>query len=87
MQSIIEYYLTKINAIPAEKVVHFASGVILYAGLLPFVGSSFALSIVVLMAVGKEVYDSYCPDKHTADVWDAVATILGGLIGLFISLV
>jgi VanZ family protein len=83
----IETILSKLNSIPADKVMHFASGVILYAGLLPFVGSSFALSIVVLMAVGKEVYDSYYPDKHTADVWDAVATILGGLLGLFISLV
>ena len=81
----IEAILSKLNAIPADKVAHFASGTILYAALLPFVGSSLALSVIVMVAVAKEIYDSCNPDKHTADLWDAVATTLGGLLGLFIS--
>lgn len=87
VSSILETILSKLNAIPADKVAHFASGVVLYAGLLPFVGSSLALSVVIMAAVAKEIYDSCNPDKHTADMWDAVATTLGGLLGVFISLI
>lgn len=86
VSSILESILSKLNALPADKVMHFASGTVLYAALLPFVGSSLALSVIVMIAVAKEIYDSCNPDKHTADVWDALATTLGGLLGVFISL-
>lgn len=39
-----------------------------------------AAGAVVLAAVGKEVYDRIHRDKHTPDLMDAVATIIGGAI-------
>lgn len=39
-----------------------------------------AAGAVVLAAVGKEVYDYLNRDKHTFDLMDAVATIIGGAI-------
>lgn len=39
-----------------------------------------AAGAVVLAAVGKEVYDYLNRDKHTLDLMDAVATIIGGAI-------
>ena len=37
---------------------------------------------VVAAAVGKEIYDKQHKDKHTPDVWDAIAAIGGGFLGL-----
>lgn len=39
-----------------------------------------ATGAVVLAAVGKEAYDFMHRDKHTPDLMDAVATIIGGAI-------
>ena len=39
-----------------------------------------AAGAVVLAAMGKEVYDYIHRDKHTPDLMDAVATIVGGAI-------
>jgi hypothetical protein len=36
-----------------------------------------------LIALAKEVYD-YNHPNHTADVWDWVATVLGGVLGLIL---
>jgi hypothetical protein len=32
----------------------------------------------------KEQYDSYHPDKHTVDPWDALATLGGGVVGTLV---
>lgn len=81
----IETILQKINSIPTDKVAHFASGVICYAVVLPIFGEWPALMIVALSAASKEVYDYLHRDIHTPDVLDAVATTLGGALGLFIT--
>jgi glycopeptide antibiotics resistance protein len=36
--------------------------------------------------VVKEIYDYLHPESHTADIYDAVATTLGGLLGYIIYL-
>ena len=91
VSSILEAILSKLfatlNAIPADKVAHFASGVILYALVMPALGAWIALLIVAIVALIKEGYDYANRDIHTPDIWDAVATTLGGLLGLFISFV
>jgi uncharacterized membrane protein YjdF len=69
-----------LNSIPADKVAHFAVGVLVYA-LAHFVDPAVGLLSVAVAAVGKEVYDYLHRDRHTPDVWDAVATMLGGLVG------
>ena len=79
----IEAILAKLNSIPSDKVMHFASGVVLFAVMLPFIGSGFALAGVVLIGIGKELYDLRHKANHTPDIWDAVATSLGGLVGFF----
>ena len=81
----IETIFEKLNAIPTDKVAHFASGVILYALTLHALGPWYALLSVAIVAVVKEGYDYANRDIHTPDVWDAVATIAGGGLGLFIT--
>jgi len=72
--------LNWLNSIPADKVAHFAVGVLIYAPL-HFIDPVVGLLGVAVVAVGKEVYDYLHRDNHTPDVWDAVATMLGGVIG------
>jgi len=75
--------LNWLNSIPPDKTAHFAVGVLVYA-LLHFIDPAVGLLGVAVAAVGKEVYDYLHRDTNTPDVWDAVATMLGGGIG-FIS--
>jgi len=72
--------LNWLNSIPADKVAHFAVGVLIYAPL-HFIDPVVGLLGVAVAAVGKEVYDYLHRDNHTPDVWDAVATMLGGIVG------
>lgn len=81
----IESILQRLNAIPADKVMHFASGVILFASI-QWISVPLACAAVVLAGLGKELYDMTRKDIHTPDIWDAVATILGGAVGLSIKL-
>ena len=73
----IEKIIAWLNAIPADKVFHFAGGVILFA-----IGQLFGYGLVlaISVALAKEIYDYYHPN-HTPDIKDALATILGGLLG------
>lgn len=68
-----------LNEVPRDKLMHYAVGTILYCvGYL--VVWQWAIAGVIVAAVGKEVYDREHKNKHVADVWDAVATVIGGLI-------
>jgi len=75
--------LNWLNSIPTDKVAHFAVGVLIYAPL-HFIDPVVGLLGVAVAAVGKEVYDYLHRDTNTPDIWDAVATMVGGIIG-FIS--
>ncbi len=66
--------------VPLDKQAHFATGAILGAIGVPFIGW-WGILVVSLLAYAKEKYDAKHKDKHTADVWDFVATTLGGLVG------
>lgn len=79
----IEKILARLNAIPADKIYHCLIGVILFA-IGNLVG--YGLLVAIVGAIGKEIYDYLHKDTHTPDVWDAVATILGGLLGYIIYL-
>ena len=78
----IEKILAILNSIPSDKVAHCLGGVVLFA-----IGQLFGygLFLAVLGAITKEIYDYFHPN-HTADWKDAVATILGGLLGYIIYL-
>ena len=79
----IEKIIAFLNAIPSDKVAHCLGGVVLFA-----IGQLFGygLLLAVIGAVTKEIYDYLHPESHTADVKDAAATILGGLLGFIIYL-
>ena len=77
----IEKILTYLNSIPADKIAHCLGGVILFA-IGQLFGAGFLL--VIVGAIGKEIYDYFNKENHTPDTWDAVATIAGGLLGYII---
>lgn len=79
----IEKIIAFLNSIPTDKVYHCLGGVVLFA-----IGQLFGygLALAVTGAIIKEIYDYLHPESHTADVKDAVATILGGLLGFVIYL-
>lgn len=78
----IEKILAVLNSIPSDKIAHCLGGVVLFA-----IGQLFGygLTLAIAGAIIKELYDHNYPN-HTADVWDAVATVLGGLLGFVIYL-
>lgn len=86
----IESILMGLGKIPADKVMHFAGGTILFATfrfvfMLIGVGSMlpvYSLVAVCLMGILKEwPYDKFVVG-HSVDKWDAIATVLGGIVGL-----
>ena len=92
----IETIITKVNTalsklypswlqgkVPVDKFLHFICGFIIAAVLTPFIGAASILVVAVIAAL-KEVYDYMHPDSHTADIWDWVATTLGGIVGFVI---
>lgn len=56
-----------------DKALHFIVGVAL---------APLSIWFVMVIALGKEIYDYYNPEKHTADWNDFIATVVGGLVGL-----
>ena len=82
----INYWLGKLYipcGIPADKQQHGLSGAILgilFASVFGWAGILWVAAI----ACAKEVYDYLNPDKHTADIWDWVATTLGGAVGVLL---
>jgi len=73
----IENIIQKLNSIPADKVQHFAVGVIVFSfgSLINVLAASIA---VVLIAAAKEVYDYLNKDVHTCSFADFIATVSGG---------
>ena len=67
--------------IAPDKISHFLAGGFIAALVWPF-GVWLAVIAVLVAAVGKEVYDKLHPDKHTVDIWDAIATVMGGFLML-----
>ena len=82
----MNYWLGKLYipcSIPADKQLHFISGAILGINLTPFIGWASILWVSAI-AMLKEVYDLLHRNKHTPDIWDWVATSLGGVLGMVI---
>lgn len=68
--------------IPHDKALHFIAGILLFA-----VGNLFSpslgLFLAILYGIGKEVWDSF--GNGTVDVYDALWTFGGGIVGYFIA--
>lgn len=72
--------LNIIPNIPHDKLGHFVAGILCFT-VFHFINPALAFAITLLMAIGKEVYDYYHKENHTPELMDAVATILGGVVG------
>ena len=68
-----------LEKIEKDKLLHFVAGVLIYQSTVWFIGY-YAIIPVVICALGKEVYDHYY--GGTVDGYDAVTTIVGGLVCL-----
>lgn len=89
----MEALIAKVNAflaklyipckVPADKQAHFLCGLVIAALLTPFIGA-YSILVVAIIALLKEIYDYLHKDIHTADFWDWVATVLGGLVGFVV---
>jgi hypothetical protein len=66
--------------IPADKQMHFISGLIIAAILTPVIGG-YSIAVVAVIATAKELYDDMNKDIHTPDIWDLVVTVAGGMLG------
>lgn len=77
----MEKILEVMKNIPNDKLLHSFYGVLIYL-IVSCVNPYAAIGIVIIVAIGKEVYDEY---KYKGFDWkDIVATVLLP-IGLFIS--
>jgi uncharacterized membrane protein len=70
--------------LPHDKALHILVGVLLYAGF-HFLSPMIGMVVVTTAAISKEIYDYMHRDKHTPDVWDAIATVAGGCVGFICS--
>ena len=66
--------------VPLDKQAHFATGAIGGFIVALFLGFYAGVAIMAILAFAKEAYD-YKHPNHTADFWDWVATVLGGILG------
>ena len=80
LSDIKAFAVNPLRSVPADKQGHFIVGLIAYMAL-HFVSVTVGLAVVAVLAVGKEVYDWFHRDRHTPDLWDAVATMAGGVAG------
>ncbi len=71
--------------VPLDKQAHFFTGVLGGAGIAYFLGFYAGVTIMTTIAFAKEVYDAH-NTGHTSDIYDWVATVLGGLLGLSLGL-
>ncbi len=66
--------------VPLDKQAHFATGTIGGVAISCFLGFYAGVAIMAIIAFAKEAYDAH-NTGHTSDVWDWVATVLGGALG------
>lgn len=75
-----------IKAIPHDKLLHILGGMAIFMAAVPFAGPVWALALAGAAGVLKELHDMRRRDKHTPEVWDALATTAGGAAGFFCTL-
>lgn len=69
------------SSFPKDKLLHYTVGTLVCSVSYLVIGY-YSMLLVVAVGIGKEVYDYKHKDKHTPDVYDALATILGGLVAM-----
>jgi hypothetical protein len=71
--------------IPIDKANHALYGIAIYAAVASIFSAPFSMIVVFAFAAGKELYDSVLKEKQFSGL-DLVATLCGGLIGMYIGL-
>ena len=67
--------------IPVDKLMHAAAGLAVALFVWAVTGSiSLGLVAAGLAGIGKEVFDYFHPETHTADPLDALATVAPALL-------
>ena len=77
--------MNPLNKLPHDKALHVIVGLLAYM-VFHFMGIAVGLGVVAVLAVGKEIHDWFHRDRHTPDIWDAVATMAGGVAGFICGL-
>ena len=67
--------------IQKDKKLHLIAGFLIGSLFCFFFGAKISIGAAIIAGVGKEIYDSF--GFGTVDTWDAVATIVGGVVGAF----
>lgn len=71
--------------IATDKQLHFLGGIVLCLAVSLFFGGIVGLAIAVVVGVAKELWDAH--GHGTPDVWDAVATVAGGVTGFVLIMI
>ena len=74
--------IDKLPQLPADKANHLAYGLAFFTAWLLVFGPVVASAATLGAATLKEIYDLLHRDTHTPDIWDWLATVAGGTIGL-----
>ncbi|MDH0866458.1 hypothetical protein [Mitsuaria sp. GD03876] len=78
-----------LERIPHDKALHCLGGVVAFGvtrsaalafGVTAVEAAIAASAVVVIVGCAKEAYDLHHRAKHTPDLLDAAATVIGGLI-------
>lgn len=65
-----------------DKQLHAIVGAVIGVLAIKFV-PMLAFPILIVAALGKEIYDHCYPDKHTADATDFLTTMGGGALAMY----
>lgn len=68
-----------------DKYYHFFAGIIIYIVFYIFLNSWLSIVPVIIIGAGKEAYDYYSK-KGNPEWMDFIATVLGGLFVLLLTL-
>jgi len=68
--------MNPLDRLPRDKALHAIGGALIFAAAIALgIGIWIGVAIVAVAGALKEGYDRFHPARHTADVWDWVATV------------
>lgn len=68
--------------VPVDKQLHFFVGIIIATWVLICTNNTaYALGATFIVGIGKELWDQYSIKGSGFDLWDLLATMIGGVVG------
>jgi|LauGreDrversion4_2_1035121.scaffolds.fasta_scaffold100180_1 hypothetical protein len=74
----------KLPMLKQDKANHLIYGLIIFGLFKVIFNPLIGIMMCTIFGLSKEIYDYLHKDAHTPDIYDAIATIVGGIIGLLI---